>query len=223
VNIQLQLDIVTKNIQLQLDNTATNIQLQLDNTTTESPAPTRWFDQDIPSPTRNLNNRTIPEPTKIPTNNVRVHAAHDREHGCYNSFTLYRGCTHSPWVVIPSPVSRWLHIHFAMRTRHIHTSFGVRPGDHYKTFEWFHLACNIATEVSPPVWASHPPKSSLLCLIGSSHRSFTHTLPRFCHLNFPAQPVGMPRLDSTTYYTMSYPYRLMVVLFSWVVTPWTGP
>jgi hypothetical protein len=31
------------------------------------------------------------------------------------------------------------------------------------------------------------------------------------------------KLGSTTYYTRPYPYRLMVVLFSWVVTPWTGP
>jgi hypothetical protein len=31
------------------------------------------------------------------------------------------------------------------------------------------------------------------------------------------------KLGSTTYYTRSYPYRLMVVLFSWVVTPWTSP
>jgi hypothetical protein len=30
------------------------------------------------------------------------------------------------------------------------------------------------------------------------------------------------KLDSTTYYTRSYPYMLMVVLFSWVVAPWTG-
>jgi hypothetical protein len=30
------------------------------------------------------------------------------------------------------------------------------------------------------------------------------------------------KLDSTTYYTMPYPYRLMVVLFSRVVAPWTG-
>jgi hypothetical protein len=30
------------------------------------------------------------------TNHVRVHAAHDREHGCYNSFTLCRGGTRSP-------------------------------------------------------------------------------------------------------------------------------
>jgi hypothetical protein len=38
-----------------------------------------------------------------------------------------------------------------------------------------------------------------------------------------APPVDTPRLDSTTYYARSYPYRLMVVLFSWVVTPRTGP
>jgi hypothetical protein len=31
------------------------------------------------------------------------------------------------------------------------------------------------------------------------------------------------KLGSTTYYTRPYPYRLMVVLFSWVVAPWTGP
>jgi hypothetical protein len=29
------------------------------------------------------------------TNHVRVHAVHDREHDCYNSFTLCRGCTRS--------------------------------------------------------------------------------------------------------------------------------
>jgi hypothetical protein len=40
-----------------------------------------------------------------------------------------------------------------------------------------------------------------------------------CHLSFPAQPVGTARLDSTTYYARPYPYRLMVVLFSWVVAP----
>jgi hypothetical protein len=40
------------------------------------------------------------QPNPGSTNHVRIHAAHDREHGCYNSFTLCRGCTHSPWVVI---------------------------------------------------------------------------------------------------------------------------
>jgi hypothetical protein len=41
----------------------------------------------------------------------------------------------------------------------------------------------------------------------------------FYHHSFPAQPVGMPRLDSTIYYAMSYPYRLMVAQFSWVIAP----
>jgi hypothetical protein len=31
------------------------------------------------------------------------------------------------------------------------------------------------------------------------------------------------KLDSTTYYTRPHPYRLMAILFSWVVAPWTGP
>jgi hypothetical protein len=40
-----------------------------------------------------------------------------------------------------------------MWIRHIHTSYGVRPEDHYKAFQWFHLACNAPTKVSPPVLA----------------------------------------------------------------------
>jgi hypothetical protein len=31
------------------------------------------------------------------------------------------------------------------------------------------------------------------------------------------------KLGSTIYYTRTYPYMLMVVLFLWVVAPWTGP
>jgi hypothetical protein len=31
------------------------------------------------------------------------------------------------------------------------------------------------------------------------------------------------KLGSTTYYTRPYPYRLIVVLFLWVVALWTGP
>jgi hypothetical protein len=40
-------------------------------------------------PNQTLNQEPIPGST----NHVRVHAAHDHKHGCYNSFTLYRGCT----------------------------------------------------------------------------------------------------------------------------------
>jgi hypothetical protein len=45
------------------------------------------------------------------------------------------------------------------------------------------------------------------------------TKPRVCHRSFPTQPVCTPRLDSITYYARPYPYRLMIVLFSWVVAP----
>jgi hypothetical protein len=42
-------------------------------------------------------------------------------------------------------------------------------------------------------------------------------------LSQSAPPVSMPRLVSTTYCAKLYPYRLMIVLFSWVAAPWTGP
>jgi hypothetical protein len=67
---------------------------------------------------------------------------------------------------------------------------GVCYKNHYKAVQWSHPACNIPTEVSPPVWASHPPRSPLLCLMGSSHHSCTHTIPRFSHRSFTEQPSG---------------------------------
>jgi hypothetical protein len=39
---------------------------------------------------------TKPNKPRVSTNHVRVHAAHGREYGCYNSFTLCRGCTSYP-------------------------------------------------------------------------------------------------------------------------------
>jgi hypothetical protein len=46
--------------------------------------------------TNGTNHTRLYQPNPGSTNYVRVHAAHDREHGCYNSFTLCRGCTRSP-------------------------------------------------------------------------------------------------------------------------------
>jgi hypothetical protein len=50
--------------------------------------------------TNKTNQAQLYQPNPSSTNYVRVHTAHDHEHGCYNSFTLCRGCTHSPWVAI---------------------------------------------------------------------------------------------------------------------------
>jgi hypothetical protein len=160
---------------------------------------------------------------------MRVHAAHDRERGCYNNFTLCWGCTRSPWVMIILEK-----MNTCCTDEHPYTLSRCVLGNHYKTVQWLYLAWNVPTEVSPPVWASHPPRSPLLCHMGSaiaasptpSHSSAiaaSLNILAVCHLSFSAQPVGTPRLDSTAYYARSYAYMLMVVLFSWVVTPWTGP
>jgi hypothetical protein len=59
-------------------------------------------------PNQIIPNWIILDPTSILTNHVRVHATHDRKHGYHDSFTLCNGCTHFPWGVISSSVSRWL-------------------------------------------------------------------------------------------------------------------
>jgi hypothetical protein len=115
---QLQLDNTTRKLQLQLDYTAMSLQLQLDN----SPQNLQHQLDDLarifqlqleiltfiahhrvslwPTLTKTIPNTTILEPTRIPTNHVRVHVTLDHEHSCHDKFTLYKGCTHSPLVVI---------------------------------------------------------------------------------------------------------------------------
>jgi hypothetical protein len=90
--------------------------------------------------------KTSPKPTVGSTNHVRVHAAHDCEHGCYNSFTLYRGCTRSPLVmIIPGKPNT------CGTNEHPYTLLRCMLGNHYKDVQWFYLACNVPTEVSLPV------------------------------------------------------------------------
>jgi hypothetical protein len=124
-------------------------------------------------------------PSQVSTKHVRVHAAQDREHDCYNCFTVCRGCTRSPWVTIILG-SRIL----IVRMEYPYTLLRCTLENHYKAAQWFPLACNIPTEVSPPVWASHPPRSPLLCLMGSSHHSFTHNIPWLSHRSFTKHPSG---------------------------------
>jgi hypothetical protein len=65
--------------------------------------------------TNKTNRAQLYQPNPGFTNHVRVHAAHDHEHGYYNSFTLCRGCTHSPWVAIildsRIPLYMWVPLH----------------------------------------------------------------------------------------------------------------
>jgi hypothetical protein len=52
-----------------------------------------------------------------------------------------------------------------MRAKHIHTSFGVRPGDYYKAFQWLPLACNIPIEVLPEVLVTTESPSTPSCAL----------------------------------------------------------
>jgi hypothetical protein len=131
------------------------------------------------------NPRLNHHPSQVSTNHVRVHAAHDRERGYYNYFTLRIGCTRSPWVMIILEKSNT-----RCTDEHPYTLPRCVLGNHYKTVEWIYLACNVPTEVSPLVWASHPPRSPLLCLMGSSRHSYTLTTARFSHRNFTKHPSG---------------------------------
>jgi hypothetical protein len=82
---------------------------------------------------------------------------------------------------------------------------------------------HVPTEDSQEVLATtKPPKtpSYAMWFSGESTSFPTHSQPsrsRRVHSTVPS--IGMPRLASTTYYVRSYPYRLMVILFSWVIAP----
>jgi hypothetical protein len=145
-------------------------------------------------------------PSQVSTNHVRVHATHNHEHDYYNSCTLYRGCTRSPWV--PIILGSWIPI---VWMKYPYTLPRCALGNHYKDFHWFPLACNVPPEVSLPVWASHPTRSPLLCLMGSSHHSFTHTNPQFSHRIFTKHPNGSPsQLPRTVgWYTKTRLYHIL--------------
>jgi hypothetical protein len=85
------------------------------------------------------------------SNRVRVHATHDCEHDCHYSFTLYRGCTHSPRVVIildsQAPVDL---------TEYLYTLLGCEVGHHYMAFQWLNLVCSVPAEVSMEVQSRSP-------------------------------------------------------------------
>jgi hypothetical protein len=80
---------------------------------------------------------------------------------------------------------------------------GCALGHHYKVVQWFSLVCSVPAEVSPEM-SVQITKGPLLrhVVLGRVHTTDWYA-----------------KLSSATYYTRPYPYRLMVVLFSWVVAP----
>jgi hypothetical protein len=49
---------------------------------------------------------------------------------------------------------------------HVYNSYGVWLRDHYKTFQWLPLVCNIAPEVSPEVLATAKQPRAPSCALG---------------------------------------------------------
>jgi hypothetical protein len=65
-----------------------------------------------------------------------------------------------------------------MRAKHIHTSFDVRSGDHYKAFQWLSLAYNVPTKVSPEVLCmTKPPRAPSCALWVLATIKLTHLQP----------------------------------------------
>jgi hypothetical protein len=106
------------------------------------------------------------------SNRVRVHAAHDCEHGCHDSSTFYRGCTHFPWVVIilGSQVS-------IDPMEYLYKLLGCVLGYHYKAFQWLNLICSAPAKVSPEL-SVQITKGPLLCRVVLRRvHSLTHSFP----------------------------------------------
>jgi hypothetical protein len=127
---------------------------------------------------------------------VRVHAAHDHEHGCQDSSTLCQTPIDPP--------------------KYLYTLPGCVLGHHHKAFHWLHLVCSAPAEVSPEVSVQITKGPS--CIVWFSGESTP--LPTRSQPNGSQEPRSIStigwyaKLASTTYYARPYPCRLMVALFS---------
>jgi hypothetical protein len=103
---------------------------------------------------------------------VRVNAAHNCEHNCHDSSTLYRGCTYFPRVRIilgsQAPVDP---------TEYVYTLSGCALGHHYKAFQWLNLVCSAPTEVSLEVSVQTPMGPLLRRVVLRRVHSFTYAFP----------------------------------------------
>jgi hypothetical protein len=130
--------------------------------------------------------------------------------------------------VVHIPHEYWFHHPSATRKSpfcYVYTSYGAWPRDHYNAFQWFPLDCSVPAEVSSEVSVRITKGPHLHRVVLRRVQSLTHSfpikwIPRESTQSTP--PIGTPRLDSATYYARPYPYRLIYVLFSWVVASWTG-
>jgi hypothetical protein len=93
----------------------------------------------LTQPNPRLNQKSIPGST----NHVRVHASHDLELGCYNSFTLLQRLYTSH--------DHPCHPNTHCIDKHPYTLTGCALGHQYKVVQWFPRACSVPADVSPEV------------------------------------------------------------------------
>jgi hypothetical protein len=152
---------------------------------------------------------------------MRVHAIHDREHDCYNSFLCSAEVVHIPHESRSSLIARYPWY----RREPIHTSEVCARTSLQGCSIVFpslqHTHWGFTGGVSP----DHQGPPLVPC--GSQESPLPYPLilnqtdPKRVHSIRTTD--WYAKLGSTTYYTRPYPYRLIVVLFAWVVAPWTGP
>jgi hypothetical protein len=106
------------------------------------------------------------------SNCVRVHATHDREHDYHDSSTLWRGCTHSPWVTIILGSQA-----IVDPMEYLYTLPGCVLGCHYKAFQWFNLVCSAPAKVSPDVPIQITKGLLLHCVVLRRVHYLTHLFP----------------------------------------------
>jgi hypothetical protein len=147
---------------------------------------------------------------------VRVQAAHDHEHGCHDSSTLCKGCTHSPWVTIilcsQAPID-------SMEC--FYTILVCALGYHYKAFQYLLLICTHSLRFHQRCQQSSSPRTPS-CVVWFSRESIRSQPDG--SVQSPLYPLHQLVCQTSLYHILhrSYPYRLMVVLFLSMVSPWTG-
>jgi hypothetical protein len=84
---------------------------------------------------------------------------------------------------------------------HVHTSFGLGLGDHFKAFQWLSLACNVPTKVSPEVLAITKPPRAPSCAI------WVLATTKPTHL----QPDGLSSntIRTTSWHAKTSPYHIL--------------
>jgi hypothetical protein len=180
-------------LQLQLDNTPWNLQHQLDNSTMMFQL--QW---------EHLTTRPFPD---HPISRLIMWGSMPLLTVSTTVITVFHSAE-----VIHIPHEYWFRHPSATRKSpfcNVYTFYGVWPKDHYKAFQWLHLASNVPTEISPEVLATTKPSRAPSCALWVLNTTKpTHLQPDRLSSNTICTTGCTSTLISMTYWVRPYPYRL---------------